>query len=468
MSKKEVYLMKPTEIVKKYEYVFLILFLLFLGFIIYSPHIEYPLPLHMDEWHHLSQAKSLIQGDYEFNQSSYKILFHILLIPFVLLPFYTWQFIPAIIAILIGITGYSICKKKWGILEGLLFILILSSIKSNVHVLGLWFTTPLTLGIVLYLLLFYFYTTAITTDSVKHFYIALSITILTTLTYVLAFFALIPYIFALVILKRKSISHLKKHLLAFSLPALAGILIYSITNPSIQTLFTRLLFDETFAVIPYTNSLFSVFSVIGFIFALIGMIVIKEKHLLLLPILQAIHLLVFVFLKVSPLIPYQRLLYFFAITLCLFAAIGVGYIIKKYRFGFIILLLFPLLFIGYADPDPRFSLYQAVDLNILPVFSVLSTQEQGVVILNHFPANGLYLLANQKPFATTYFDNRQKLPLIQEFLQGSCETQKNILAKYSIQYAILEKPSECEHFTLIYEKNYYYLYKIVPSRNTSS
>ena len=62
----------------KFWIIFAVLTLTF--FLVYSPHLNYPYPLHVDEWHHISQARSLARLDYNFHSvSSFEFGYHLFL-----------------------------------------------------------------------------------------------------------------------------------------------------------------------------------------------------------------------------------------------------------------------------------------------------------------------------------------------------------------------------------------------------
>ena len=53
--------------------------LLFTFIIVYTPHLAYPYPIHIDEWHHITEAIKLSQGEIAQGLAGSKIGFHLIL-----------------------------------------------------------------------------------------------------------------------------------------------------------------------------------------------------------------------------------------------------------------------------------------------------------------------------------------------------------------------------------------------------
>ena len=47
--------------------------------LVYSPHFNYHLHYHIDEWHHITEAEKLKEGSYSGGSIGFRIGFHIIL-----------------------------------------------------------------------------------------------------------------------------------------------------------------------------------------------------------------------------------------------------------------------------------------------------------------------------------------------------------------------------------------------------
>ena len=130
--------------------------------LIYSPHLKNPFPLHIDEWHHITESIKLEKGEYSKGDiAGIKIGFHIilLLINKITNLITIYKFLPAIWAVLTAITILATTYKLTNNFTIAFFSLIFfSSLKSNVNILGLWFFVPLTFSIPFIYLYIYFFT----------------------------------------------------------------------------------------------------------------------------------------------------------------------------------------------------------------------------------------------------------------------------------------------------------------------
>ena len=150
----------------------LILLLLFVFLLVYSPHFSYKYPLHVDEYHHIAKAINFIENkelnivpNYQHQPYSPNLepgfTIFLSLLAFAkldLILFY--KFLPAIFAALAAFTLFHlmfyITKNFYLAISSIVFF---ASLKSNINLHGLWFFTPLTLAMPLIFLFFLLFLT---------------------------------------------------------------------------------------------------------------------------------------------------------------------------------------------------------------------------------------------------------------------------------------------------------------------
>lgn len=144
----------------KRENALLILIVIFGCFITYYPHIDYPYPLHVDEWNHITFAKDIAKNNeiplvdpftkkFEV-ESNLEIGYHLLLGELVTatdIDIIYLKFIPVFFFIVSALCVY-IFARRFGTGVGLLSVLFLSLIPTNVTILGPKFFVPVNLGFI--------------------------------------------------------------------------------------------------------------------------------------------------------------------------------------------------------------------------------------------------------------------------------------------------------------------------------
>lgn len=146
----------------KKEKIILLVALLFTFIMVYSPHFNYPFPFHVDEWHHIDEAKRLFgEEKYVPGENRLEFGFHLFLgiLPKVVNLVLVYKFLPAVWMVLSALALFFLVYKKTNHFETAIFsILFFASIKSNTNLLGPWFFTPLTFATPLIFLYIYFFT----------------------------------------------------------------------------------------------------------------------------------------------------------------------------------------------------------------------------------------------------------------------------------------------------------------------
>src|SRR3989344_4616135 len=167
---------------KRYEYALLIISLIFTFILVYSPHLDYKYPLHVDEWQHISKAiyfsetnelqknPNLLDKPFQLNLEPGFTIFLSFLFNLID-PIVSYKFLPAIFATLAAfilfLLMYQITDNFYA---GLFSILFFSSLKSNINIQGLWFFLPLTLAIPLIFLYLLFFLKYLKDYRIKYFF----------------------------------------------------------------------------------------------------------------------------------------------------------------------------------------------------------------------------------------------------------------------------------------------------------
>ena len=145
-------------------------------FFVYSPHINYRFPIHIDEWHHITETLKLGSGEYQIQGTDgirtmgFELGFHAILLPVSRITnlVQTYQFFPAIWAMVSALTLFLLVYKKTNkFLIGIIAMIFFASIKTNTNLAGPWFFTPLTFSVPFIFLYLYLFTEGIEKQNKK-------------------------------------------------------------------------------------------------------------------------------------------------------------------------------------------------------------------------------------------------------------------------------------------------------------
>ena len=261
----------------------LLLIALVLTFLlVYSPHFSNQFPIHIDEWHHITESIKLKNG-IQKGLSSTELGFHFILsiISYFADIVLIYKFLPALFALLSCLILFFIIKNKTSNLENSFMIAIFSiiffaSIKSNVNLTGLWFFTPLTFSIPFIYLYMYFFSEGIIKQNNKFILVSLVIMIFLIPIHSISVLFAIPI---LLIFSLFHLNYIKKQpfFLIFLLIPVVGLILYSrvmdltILN-SVKDLLFRLQFKSDWSVLEIKNTFLEVYSLVGYILEIIGFV----------------------------------------------------------------------------------------------------------------------------------------------------------------------------------------------------
>lgn len=130
--------------------------LLALAFLLnFLPHLDYPYPLHVDEWVHFTYANHLSNNAplyFGGDENGLEIGFHLLLaslnslgVPYL----FMFRFFPAFFTVLICLALFIVVRKFFDEVSALFSVLFFAVLKSSVALLGSMFLVPLSLGLLL-------------------------------------------------------------------------------------------------------------------------------------------------------------------------------------------------------------------------------------------------------------------------------------------------------------------------------
>lgn len=479
------------------EYLFLTLSLLLIFFIIYSPHFNYGYPLHIDEWHHISEARHIVEGTWTPGSFGYRIGFHILLagITIILSLFklnlvLIYKFFPAICGVVSASILYFLIKKQtnsW--LTAIFSIFCFASLKSNVNILGLWFFTPLIATIPLIYL--YTYLLGKGLDNLKQdsskgksqITQSFLIMIISFIIYPLSVLFFIPTLILVLLINWKVVlKNFNSFLLLINLP-LIGISIYVFMNHKISNLFTELVFKKGWGVVEYNNSLFELFSLLGYILVLIGVYFLvktlrKNSNLKLIYLFWLITssagLVFYHLFDFLVLVPFQRLFYYFGLVLPIFASFGFYYILTKVILIFkkvktkplikkITLILLTIafilfLFFGYLSLPTNSRLYHIIYHDEYSACSFLETLPQGLVLSDPVTSSAIYPISGKQTISKLVFNINLINQNWEFFNNYNCSKKNAFILDNHISYIHTYSPINCS-WNLIYQNKNNYIYQ---------
>ncbi|MBM3234274.1 hypothetical protein FJZ19_04245 [Candidatus Pacearchaeota archaeon] len=478
----------------KKEIILLISVSVFVFIIVYSPHFNYHFPFHIDEWHSIAEAIKLGKGEYAFIghiekgttikvTMGYEVGFHALLyllsLFINLVNFY--QFFPALWAAVSALTLFFVLYKKTGNFKIAVFSMIFfASLKSNVNLGGVWFFTPLTFSIPFIFLYVYFFTEGIEKQNKKFILASLLIMCFLIFVHVVSVLFAVPFLFIYALIHYKYLIKEWKFFSFFLILPVLGILFYSYMNNfsifhSLGTIMDDLVFKKGWGVLELKNSPLEVYSYVGYILAFFGaffIVVYKsgKKYLpyLLWPATLIISIIIFRIFGVSYLSPYQRNIYYFAISLPFLSSFGLNYILNYIKLGknsaeiilkiIILAAVFLLAFWNYYYIPKNIELYRAIDNNDYSALKFLANMPRGKVMAPLFLSEAIYPVSGNEPAATLFFYGNRTISK-NFFDANNCSARNKILTENNISYFVSKARVNCGWKLIYSSKDYIYKVK---------
>jgi hypothetical protein len=472
----------------KKHYIFLLIFIcIFIFFMVYIPHFTNSLPIHIDEWHHIEEAMKLDNGIISGGHNSRELGFHLILAFFGL--FFNlikiYQFLPALFAVISSLTLFFIVKhitkdNKKSFFIAIFSMIFFAGVKSNVNILGLWFFTPLTFSIPLIYLYMYFFKEGLDNENKRYIIWSLIIMIFLIFIHALSLLFSIPILMIYSIINYKKIKNNFRIFSLFLLIPIIGLVFYFLimrNNFSFLYLLNELLFKKGWGVIEMNNSPLELYSIVGYMLAIISTIIIFYKRerkyyfYVIWPLTLFFSIMIYRIFGFSLFSPYQRNLYYIAISLPFLSSLGLNYcleLINKINFNFktsynkiiksifkwfFILVIIFLTFNSYFNISTETKLYRLIDENDIKTLMFLETLPFGNVLAPLEISNTVYPISKKQPVAVINFYGYTQL--INDFFKDdNCTIKENIINWTNSSYVLSKFQINC-NYTLIYQDGDY-------------
>jgi hypothetical protein len=447
--------------------------------------------LHIDEWHHITESIKLKQGKIAPGLSGAEIGFHTILafLSFFFNLIYIYKFLAPIWAVFSALILFWVVRKKTSDFKHSFYIALFAmisfaSIKSNVNILGLWFFTPLTFAIPFIFLYIYYFTEGLEKNNKKFILISLIIMLGLLFIHSVSVLFAVPFLIIYCLVNFKNTKKNYKTLLLFLLIPVLGLLFFKfITKIPFSKLFQEignaLLFRLGWGVLELQNSFLELYSIIGLLLAVFGIILIfafkilRKRFLIyaLWPITVFVYIIIFRIFEISFLSPYQRNLYYFTIALPFLTSLGLFYALKFIK-GFVnnkkafkvlkiilIIIILILMFYSYFVIPKNILLYKTVDEDGIAALRFLKDLPDGKVMSPMMMSPAVFSISNHEPIATLFFYGNRTI--VEDFyLSKGCEIKNNILKQNKIRYVLSQGFHINCFWNLIYYKNKTYIYEI--------
>ena len=457
---------------KKSEVTIFVLVLIFVFTLVYAPHFQYDYPLHIDEWHHITQAEKLSEGGYENRFAMLEAGFHLFLlgISSIFDLVLVYKFLPAIFGVLSAIILfffiYDLTGEYW---MGIFAMIFFAMLKSNVNTGGLWFFTPLTFSIPLIYAFFWLFVTGVERTNNKRILISYFIYIIILFSHPISATFMLPILAIFSLIKHKQVLRMWKIFVpALLIPVMGMVFLYAATlQKDILGLLARLIFERGWGVYELNLSPLLGYSIVGLILALVGCIyaIKKRYHVFLIwPAFTLLTLIYYPFTDFTVLAPYQRFFYYFIISLPALSAFGLYYLyqffssmaprkIKDTVFSVIVfaLLLFSMVSV-YSIPQ-NIQLYKLIDEDDFKTLQELDKLDKGkTVISGPDLGTAIYPVTKNSAVGTIFFyGSREDADM---FVNTTCKIREELIDKHHAKYAISRDKLLC-NWTVIYNRTGY-------------
>lgn len=477
-----------------YKKVLVVIALLFTFTLVYSPHLNYRFPFHVDEWWHTNKALDIKDFGIDFFTSDYfnPVEIGIQLILFIISLFINivlvYKFLPAINAVIIVSVLFYFLSKKFNYWVGLVSIFVFASLRSNVNIMGLWFYVPVTAAIVFdYLCLFYLEKTVKEKNPKKIYYVALFL-FLIAFIHPSSFLVMSLVIIIFLLFRYKYVKQNYRYFLPFLVLLIpAFFVLRQLTNKfsNLSNVFSQLVWGPNIVQINFNPVLF--YGIILFIFGIIGFYLTYKKRSMLSfriwIVIPLINIFIFPFINFTLFSSYQRYLYHFMIAAVPLSAIGIYAILKLVSrhiksinvkkiiiiLSFISILL--IIFHNYYNLHPQTKLYRVIDEDDYE--AMLFLKEQGnqssldsfnqywavETIAPRFPGTGIRTIARKSSLGAI-FHKKEADESISLFYNGNCSEKKKIIDQYRyIKYIYSYQEIDCDYLKEIFRNKKVIMYQ---------
>lgn len=475
---------------KKYQYI-LIFLVCFSAFFINFFYNTNSFPIHADEYVHWAQAVDIIEkGKVDFVNPyfSYQPLqlrlengFHLFLAVFVFIFRDNFIFLFNILknlifvlnTFLIFLLAYKFSKKfTVGILSSIFFILL----KSDGTLYGNLFLVPLTLSISLitiFLIVFF-------SERKNSIYYSLILFILILITYPPASVLIFLVLFINYLINFKELKNNKKYnyvLLASSILFLITFIIILIkSSVSVSFIINNyIIFKQQWSAVDNNYSPIMFYGMFGFLLSFLGFLTLIKKNrtkefiFVIIFSVGIIETASYYFLKFSWFIPFQRIFFYYLISLCFLSAYGTQLIIDKSKYFIknknilyitltiiisIILINQFLIFNQNAkDLNSKFTKKYMLNDNQYSALKFIKENygSKNTIIADDlvsfavFPVTKNYVVSILESNLASGKRDKQI-----EFFQGNCQKKNEISKELNISLILTEKKVDCDFTNLVY------------------
>jgi hypothetical protein len=383
-------------------------------------------------------------------------------------------------------------------------MIFFASIKSNVNLTGLWFFTPLSFSLPFIFLYVYLWTEGLRQQNNKMILSSLAIMLFLIPVHSISVLFIVPIMIIYSFFNLRLFTKKARLLSTFLIIPILGVLFYKYTldipwSELISHLSNQLQFKYGWGVLEVKNSLTEIYSLSGYLLALLGagLLVIQKKFraysfYLIWPLVCLLTIIIYRVTGVSYFSPYQRNLYYFVISLPLLSALGLYFISQKiYHYAGLILaekklgaaeqakkvltinfhlepwqqklsqwtasivltlIIILTAFNSYYVTPPDLALYHVIEQNDYQALNFLASLPTGPVMATPLLSAAIYPLSKQQPVANlAFYGNVQDVEKF--FLFTNCQEKEDLIKEYKISYIISPAPLNCPYKILYAQGN---------------
>lgn len=483
--------------------------------LVYAPHFTYPLPFHVDEWHHISEGLRLgsygeyfqaLQDEIKGRFSGLEIGFHffLFLLSSVMDLVSGYQFLPALWACFSASVIFFVIYKKTGdnFLMGWLGMMFFASIKSNANLTGIWFFTPLTFAIPFIFLYVYFFTEGLRQRRDSFVIASLAIMLALVPTHSISLLFAVPFLAIYAIIHYKEVLA-KWRLMSLFLLLPVTVIVFGkyLLGIPWHDIGSRagglLAFPYGWGVLELSNSFTEVYSWIGYLLAALGVAYLFRykkssdfSAYLLWPASVLALIIIYKISGISFLSPYQRNVYYFALAMPLLSAIGlyavIGWLrpallrlmeklrssdsvvtiringshpprIASWTTRILVLLALITAFAGYYHMPAQVALYHILEQDDYQALTFLKPLPDGKVMATPFVSTAVYAVTGKDPIgALPFYGNKEAIRDF--FLSRECWVKQDIINSENVSYVVSPEKIDCG-YDLVFQNASDFIYR---------
>lgn len=456
--------------------------LILIGLLVFSPHLFYRFPIHLDEWTHLGYAENIIdkkgynEKDLDFTGEklpTHEVGFHIFLAEISLMtgidPIFGLKYFAPILAVVTAFLFFVVMLKTTkNFYIGIFSMIFFASLRSNINILGIWFFVPFVFAFPLILGLFY---TAANLDNKK--FLITSIVILFILYFVHAQAAMLSSIIFLIYLisNYKKLNNNWPFLLVLVAFLLVVLLFYSSTlwNNNLFGLISKIISLITFIGFRiYPNIEFSIilfYGIIPFLLAIVGLIKSikdkKQRFWIIWVAFTIVLITIFKHYKIIFFVTYRRAFYFTIFALVPLSAVGMNSVLDYLKKNFknklskkLAVVIFIIAVLSFT-----FSSYYEIPENLKIFYLINESEYEDIMWFGENYGSHNKILAPEWISKTIFPTTRNYMKFFLEYYKNSdCRTKRKIVKDWKIDYVFSKEKDECDFLNQIYN-NSFYIYK---------